>query len=242
MAPINDVVLQCQRTRAADVKLSPVRSITIIALTSVLSVLSVFAIWRTQQALVVFSVLKPATGPGPGPVISGLQSCSSEGRTADCVKRCGYHHATAIPKGCVYDTLSGAFVEPECIDAELSAAWEKAGRGPNGTWQYWLDREGMQPFPAEDIAFYEGEVLWSTWEWHVVHCFFTWQKEWRAFVEGKSVVDVRASGEPHVVHCADFTYHQHDPQEIVTKLVMDKSGPDENFEERKRGVSIEHIH
>ncbi|TVY89304.1 hypothetical protein LAWI1_G005780, partial [Lachnellula willkommii] len=57
---------------------------------------------------------------------------------------CGSSTAEAIALGCVYDSLSPAWMQPYCQDAALTAEFETLGDGPNGTWKYYADRNHTQ--------------------------------------------------------------------------------------------------
>jgi hypothetical protein len=117
---------------------------------------------------------------------------------------CGHSTAEAISLGCVYDSLSPAWMQPHCQDAELTAEFETLGDGPNGTWIYYSDRNHTQELSMPEVMAMADDAdarFHVTWEWHVVHCYMYWIKQFRAPTTG-IVVEARYDSEDHIRHCA----------------------------------------
>ena len=117
---------------------------------------------------------------------------------------CGTSTAEAISLGCVYDSLSPAWLQPHCQDAELTAEFESLGDGPNGTWLYYADRNRTQVLSMEEVMFMADipdARFHVTWEWHVVHCWMYWVKQFRSQTTGV-VMEPRYDNEAHIRHCA----------------------------------------
>ena len=47
---------------------------------------------------------------------------------------CGNSSSEAVAMGCEYEPLAAAWLPPACRDSELSAEFDHAGPGPNGSW------------------------------------------------------------------------------------------------------------
>jgi hypothetical protein len=87
---------------------------------------------------------------------------------------CGNSTTEAISLGCVYDSLSPAWMQPHCQDAELTAEFERLGDGPNGTWIYYADRNRTQELSMPEVMAMADDPdarFHVSWEWHVVHCY-----------------------------------------------------------------------
>ncbi|CAK43888.1 hypothetical protein M747DRAFT_356016 [Aspergillus niger ATCC 13496] len=65
---------------------------------------------------------------------------------------CGTTIQEALSLNCIYDSLSAAWLPPYCRDDELTAQFERAGPGPNGTWNFFYDENGTIPISKAEIA------------------------------------------------------------------------------------------
>ncbi|KAH8588464.1 hypothetical protein B0O99DRAFT_600805 [Bisporella sp. PMI_857] len=118
---------------------------------------------------------------------------------------CGNSTAEAISLGCVYDSLSPAWMQPYCQDAELTAEFETLGDGPNGTWIYYADRNHTQELSMSEVmsmADNPDSRFHVTWRWHVVHCYMYWIKQFRSQTSSV-IVEARYDTEAHIRHCAE---------------------------------------
>lgn len=118
---------------------------------------------------------------------------------------CGNSTAEAISLGCVYDSLSPAWMQPYCQDAKLTAEFESLGDGPNGTWIYYADRNHTQELSMSEVmsmADSPDARFHVTWRWHVVHCYMYWIKQFRSQSTG-ILVEARYDTEDHIRHCAE---------------------------------------
>lgn len=119
---------------------------------------------------------------------------------------CGRNTTEARARGCKYDSLAAAWLPEHCRDDELTAEFEQAGDGPNGTWEYWADTKHTQPMSLEEIAALAdtpGSKFHMSNHWHTVHCIFYWRKEYRARFNGK-IVEPRSDNEGHIKHCGNI--------------------------------------
>lgn len=116
---------------------------------------------------------------------------------------CGHSVAEALTLGCKYDSLAAAWLPAHCRDDELTAEFEQAGDGPNGSWTYWADTKHTQVVGLDEIAAMADDParrFHMSSHWHVVHCIFYWRKEHRARFNGK-MVEPRSDNEKHIKHC-----------------------------------------
>ena len=133
-----------------------------------------------------------------------LHRYSPAGALPGC--NCGASIKQALELHCQYDTLASAWLPPHCRDPELTAQFDKAGDGPNGTWTYWQDREKTKEISVQAIsalADTPDTVFYNEHRWHVVHCQFYWRKAVRALRLG-TTVEPRYSSERHAIHCAQM--------------------------------------
>jgi hypothetical protein len=146
-----------------------------------------------KTASAISRVLAPLAGDvfRPQTLPSNLNDCD-----------CGSSIAEAISRGCIYDSLATAWLPPFCRDDELTAQFDQAGPGINGSWPYFADPGGQIPINKEKIAAL-GETeatFWSSREWHIAHCVFYWQKYLR-MRHTNAVMESRFDNIDHVKHC-----------------------------------------
>lgn len=133
---------------------------------------------------------------------------------------CGESISEAISKGCKFDHLAGAWLPAHCRDDELSAEFNKAGPGPDGQWQYWLDKNGSLPVHPDEIglvATTESDVVWTTTDWHVAHCAYYWRKQFRSKKNGV-VLEEKYDNEDHIRHCGEAFFRYMVPRTIGTRF------------------------
>ncbi|KAI1809292.1 hypothetical protein GGS20DRAFT_572672 [Poronia punctata] len=119
---------------------------------------------------------------------------------SDCL--CGHTLETALSLDCVYDSLSIAWLPPECRDDALTEKFDHAGPGPGGSWGYYLDPNGTIPLSKDEIADLgpKGGSFWASADWHIAHCAFYYQKYKRMGQTGV-VMEARYDSLMHVEHC-----------------------------------------
>lgn len=130
-----------------------------------------------------------------------LQPLASNDERVSC--NCGNSVAEALLKGCKYDLLASAWLPEACRDEALTDEFNRSGPGPNGTWKYYVDEMGtssLDPAEVELLADSRGQLYWTTFEWHVVHCYFYWLKLHRSRFTGRTV-EGRYDNEKHIRHC-----------------------------------------
>lgn len=158
-----------------------------------------FALWgllNVGRHTINISVVSPAQ-----------RSCSCGGTTV----------AEAEARGCIFTPLAIAWLPPHCIDMELADAFDQAG--PNGTWDYWADPNGTIPMSRKEVSMLadtEGAVFYTTQDWHVTHCVYTWMKHYRSKTTGV-VIENRSNGMEHIKHCEGILRNDHRLGEIFTR-------------------------
>jgi hypothetical protein len=141
-------------------------------------------------------------------------------RMGDCY--CGHSIAEAKSLGCSYDALAIAWTPPECTDQELTEEFNNAGRGPNGRWAYYADRNGTIPMTDYEVSMMSdtNNYFYATHEWHLVHCNFSWRKLFRSQMNGV-IMDREKLSLEHISHCGMLEgpkYHHLQLDTIATQL------------------------
>jgi hypothetical protein len=107
--------------------------------------------------------------------------------------------------GCIYDHIAVDWLPLRCHDTELVAEFDAMG------WRYYRGTQ-LNLIPEDDGATIDalardGEDYWTTTEWHVAHCLFTWRKQVR-IGEGRSVeVEPWSAKDGHVKHCSEYIWN-----------------------------------
>jgi hypothetical protein len=125
---------------------------------------------------------------------------------SDC--SCGSTIEEALAMNCTFDVWAEAWVPPKCQDKFLKEKFNVAGPGINGSWPYFLDREGTQPVSLDELETMLGRTIYTSRGWHVAHCLFYWIKEWRARELGRKMEETYFSMY-HVQHCVTYILETH---------------------------------
>lgn len=129
---------------------------------------------------------------------------------------CGKDIDEARQRGCTFDILSSAWLPPECRDEALTAEFEAAA--PDGYWQFYADKPLQEPVDMDYVLAMSGDLssyYWVSWEFHVTHCFFLWQKQLMAR-EGGVIFEERFDSIGHVRHCLHVFQNRHQAAGSVT--------------------------
>lgn len=116
---------------------------------------------------------------------------------------CGSSIAEAKDMGCKYDSMAAAWLPDICRDDELTEEFNRQGPGPNGEWLYWSDPHAKHSLTLEDMALLAdtGKPFFTTWDWHVAHCFGFFKKQIRGGFTKASLGTTDPYG--HIVHCRE---------------------------------------
>ncbi|KAI9034914.1 uncharacterized protein KD926_005028 [Aspergillus affinis] len=110
---------------------------------------------------------------------------------------CGHTAAEARARGCHFDIITFCWLPDRCYDAELSESFEKLDN-----WKWYLDQNKTQPVPKEEALQGELDGLYVSWEYHVQHCVYMWEKMHRALLgAGKAAIDTYIGPYSHTEHC-----------------------------------------
>jgi hypothetical protein len=120
---------------------------------------------------------------------------------------CGASDAEAVAMGCRYDHLAVDWLPDSCIDDELVKEFDQAGPGLNGSWPYFVFDSGNSMLSIEladvDSLALNGKDYWTTREWHVAHCLFTWRKQFRMRYNSQAM-EPWNTHESHIIHCTKY--------------------------------------
>lgn len=152
---------------------------------------------------------------------------------------CGDSNEAAIEMGCIYDHIAVDWLPEHCVDSELVDEFDRVGPQADGTWPYYVldavnsPEEPFLPINASSIDSLarDGKQYWTTREWHIMHCMFTWRKQVRAGFSSRAVEPWNAR-EEHVQHCADYiiqAMRKHENLDDIETIVL---GEDRHVGER----------
>ncbi|KAF4236029.1 hypothetical protein CNMCM8980_004999 [Aspergillus fumigatiaffinis] len=100
-------------------------------------------------------------------------------QSPDSLFRCGTSAAQAKAAGCHFDLMSFSWLPSACYNEDLTNDFL------NYTdWKWSLDIEGRQLVPKEYVQQGDFEYLFTSYEYHVVHCVFMWKKTHQAILDG----------------------------------------------------------
>jgi len=110
---------------------------------------------------------------------------------------CGNSSAQARANGCILDFVPGAWVHPDCYDAQLEK--EFLGLQP---WKWYADENFTEELSFDYIRETGGpDPIWVTMEYHLTHCAYTWKKLHRAVIL-QIPIDTHVGAYKHTDHCA----------------------------------------
>lgn len=126
---------------------------------------------------------------------------------------CGSTDEQAIAMGCHYDHLAVDWLPDSCIDKDLVDEFDVSGPETDGSWPYFelrdaTENDGIPDFVTVNSTGIDelaeaGMVYFATREWHILHCMFTWRKQFRARYD-ESRVEPWNNHEDHIQHCSDY--------------------------------------
>ncbi|KAF4543344.1 uncharacterized protein LTHEOB_43 [Lasiodiplodia theobromae] len=121
-----------------------------------------------------------------------------------CRKACPQIADEARALGCVFDELENRFTKPECINADITDEFTRAGPGPDGAWFYRTEIDGNMTTVnvSQVIDLIEpGRMVWQTTRWHLLHCMFVWRKISLSRFDGTLLPMNREEEATHGKHC-----------------------------------------
>ncbi|PKX89219.1 uncharacterized protein P174DRAFT_515932 [Aspergillus novofumigatus IBT 16806] len=121
-------------------------------------------------------------------------------QSPDSLFRCGTSAAEAKAAGCHFDLMSFSWLPSACYNEDLTNDFL------NYTdWKWSLDIEGQHLVPKEYVQQGDFEYLFTSYEYHVVHCVFMWKKTHQAILDGSfDHLDGYIAGLGHTGHCGEM--------------------------------------
>lgn len=120
---------------------------------------------------------------------------------------CGTTQAEAREKGCRFDPMSFVWLCPKCYNQTLVDDWISSRPLLLPGQTHWVksrnetkvqDPEWISEQEIRDGSYDQG---WVTWEYHVTHCAWTWEKLVNEVARG-GAIDGYVTGLGHTRHCA----------------------------------------
>ncbi|EAW12351.1 uncharacterized protein ACLA_063180 [Aspergillus clavatus NRRL 1] len=114
--------------------------------------------------------------------------------------RCGTSAAEAKAAGCHFDLMSFSWLPPECYNQDLTNDFLN-----HTDWQWSLDAEGKHMVSKHFVQQGDFEFLFTSYEYHVVHCVYMWKKTHQAIMEATfDHLDGYIAGLGHTGHCGEM--------------------------------------
>lgn len=128
---------------------------------------------------------------------------------------CGSSRDEAKSTGCHFDPMSFSWLPTDCYDAELTKSFLGLKE-----WQWFTDADGS-PAPHESVLRGDYDELFVSWEYHLLHCTYTWRKMHRALLRGKPV-DNYIGKYNHTAHCEMMLLAQHIERNSTNTIIQTK--------------------
>lgn len=128
---------------------------------------------------------------------------------------CGKSNEEAMAMDCRYDYVAVDWLPDDCVDDELveefDLEFDRSGSGPGNSWSFFEFDPFMstgtpyKPINASEIDEFarNGKDYYTTREWHVARCLYTWRKQYRMSLGGLAM-EPWNNKEEHIEHCATY--------------------------------------
>ncbi|KAK5994230.1 hypothetical protein PT974_07673 [Cladobotryum mycophilum] len=164
--------------------------------------------------LVAVFVLALALEKNPINSSSGLSPARSQDSPPSTFHRshCGNSTEEALERNCHFDVFSFGWHPLECFDEELYTDFIKRHQHV----LYWETTDG-KPVDVASVMRGEHGFVVTTWEFHLVHCLYAWEKTTRSVLRG-SPLDEWSPRYGHTRHCVHELMNQdrYPMKEIMT--------------------------
>ncbi|EXJ58088.1 hypothetical protein A1O7_05512 [Cladophialophora yegresii CBS 114405] len=110
---------------------------------------------------------------------------------------CGATREEARTRGCIYDTLSNAWIPGQCRDDFSVMEYEL-----DESWYPFADVNRTQPLGKEELG--DLDFYYTSLRDHIVHCAALWRRQFRAFSEGWRYLDDVLVDPVHTMHCSKY--------------------------------------
>jgi hypothetical protein len=113
---------------------------------------------------------------------------------------CGVTSATARAKGCQFNTVLYAWLEPKCLTTEDVADEEMFYAEAEFPWE---TVEPRRPITREEAFTGDAISVLTNVEWHIKHCTYVWQRLHRSLLNG-TPIDSYTADYHHTTHCQEM--------------------------------------
>lgn len=118
-------------------------------------------------------------------------------------EECGQSPQEARELGCVFDIIIMGWVPPRCYDGQLANDF----LGRTG-WGFYRTANLTGPqIPTSDIMAGEWDEVFVNYEYHIIHCTYTWKKTQRVAASGE-ILDGYIADAHHTNHCEMMLLHE----------------------------------
>ena len=111
--------------------------------------------------------------------------------------KCGTSVAEAKALGCEYDILANHWVPKQCMDQDAVEEYQS-----DGSWYGYSYENRTELLTIEDMG--ELPLYYTSERDHIVHCAMLWRKQYRAFSEGRKIIDSITADPEHTHHCSQY--------------------------------------
>ena len=126
----------------------------------------------------------------------------------DEILDCGSSPEEARSLGCHYEMNSLRWVPEACHDRGLELYFEQ-----NFSFRYYNDSSGDFEIPKEVIARGETDNIHISWEYHLTHCLFIFEKVYKAALDGRENNRLHSNiwDREHFHHCTKAMMQRNQP-------------------------------
>ena len=168
--------------------------VSLAAGTLVAAVVAVFATIHTSSTTPTSSA-GDAASTSATPTSSASAEPFSTPTHALEILDCGSNPEEARALDCVYDVMMQLWTPRPCYDAPLTERFLAAGN-----WTWWADSTATTTMTDEVMALGEHSVVYTSPDYHKMHCVFAGEKLVRALRTQKPIIEQLISYD-HAIHC-----------------------------------------
>lgn len=128
---------------------------------------------------------------------------------------CGDTVTEALANNCRYDSFAAAWLPPACRNDDLIDQFERAGPNPDGSWNYYADKNKTQLLSVNQVSRLPetGSHFFTTHQWHLVHCAYYLKKMFLS-TRMHTVIEKRYDSLAHLEHC-EMMFLKRDPLDTI---------------------------
>ena len=123
---------------------------------------------------------------------------------------CGDSASEARERGCKFDLMMSSWLQPACVDEELSEQFLK-----DGNWSWYLNSDGTNELSQELARLGEHLHVYADSKFHAMHCKYLIEKLSRSIASKRGIDD--HSWQPGTIqHCTRMLLHFDSPTYYFT--------------------------